>query len=101
MNRIGRLDTETLIQECRNGFDASKYRERVQELQLTLDLRNKELQLLTVQLTECKQEASMKLLTLEETIGKLQREIADMRITVIKTKRAESERAEQQINIVR
>lgn len=73
MNRLGRLDTEALIQECREGYDASKNKQRVRELQLTLELRNKELHLLTSQIAECKQETSAKILTLEESINKLQR----------------------------
>lgn len=41
MDRLGRLDTEALIQDCRDGYDASKNRERIRELELVLELRNK------------------------------------------------------------
>jgi hypothetical protein len=40
MERYTRLDTEGLIQECREGFDAARSQERVQELELLLHLRN-------------------------------------------------------------
>lgn len=88
MEKLIRLDTETFIQECRSGYDISKIKERIYELELILNVRNKEIELLTSQLANCREENALKINNLEEKIIQLQQECADLRFTGVRGKRS-------------
>lgn len=73
----------------------------MQELHLFLELKGKEIHMLSTTLVHSKEESALKIMKLEEAIIKLQQECADLRLSTVKCKRAESEKAEQQIRAVR
>ena len=53
--RGNRLNTEELIQATRTHYDMSKYQERNQEIELTLQLRTKEVNYLSSQISSLKE----------------------------------------------
>lgn len=57
--------------------------------------------MLSTTLAHSKEESALKIMKLEEAVIKLQQECAELRLTSVKCKRAESERAEHQIRAVR
>ena len=71
--RGNRLTTEELIQATRSNYDAAKVQEKNREVEIALQLRNKENQYLTSQIVSVREEFSVKNKLLESELTQLKK----------------------------
>ena len=84
-----RLNTEELVQATRHNYEGTKQQERIHELEVTLQLRNREVHHLTTQLTDSKQHQANINALLNSQLTHAKQQLAELRLTGLQQKKRE------------